>query len=301
MIIDPDKFHGTNEVAKKIKKALNNKESLALVRIGDGEARAVGHDLYNLYPSADRPFWLEYAGVQLPDELVRELVLSAIAKSDIVGFRPDRTRQEVEKILTHFNIEVDYMCSAGINWNLYESGLLYELIRDRRILLIGRLADTAAKILEEQGFNISGYEKLEGFYDLNRVFYSIKNSYSRFEIALVSAGIPSVVLCYWIADRLRKVAIDLGHIINKIIEPDFGSHKHGITVARWRYNKIPLNSYQPVLIKSNNSPRIYLYLYGFKHYIANKETLIVNNLDFMEPIILTPNIVKKIPDGPTIE
>jgi hypothetical protein len=300
--IDVNNFHSTIEVARKIQEALNNSQGLSLVRVGDGEARAIGHDMFNTYPSIEQLDWIDYAGIKLPDEIVRDMILIAIEKSDIVGFRPDRTRSEVERILTHFNKNLTYTCSAGINWDLYNQGLLYQLMRNKRILLVGRLSELAASVLRNQGFIVNQHIVLEGFYDLNRVYYYIKNSTNNFDIALISAGIPAVVLSYWIANRLGKVAIDLGHVVNKIIDSNFGPNKHTEAVIQWRYSqKCPIYPDEILLIKSPTNPKIYFYSYGYKHHIANVEIQRKYNLNFMAPIILPDNIIDKIPDGPVIK
>jgi hypothetical protein len=38
-----------------------------------------------------------------------------------------------------------------------------------------------------------------------------------FDIALVAAGIPAVILCYRIAGELGRVAIDFGHLADKLV------------------------------------------------------------------------------------
>ncbi|QTL97685.1 hypothetical protein GM661_06640 [Iocasia frigidifontis] len=304
-MINSNHFHNHKEVADKIRSALANHKGLSLVRIGNGEAIAIGHDLFNIYSSRKYAEWLEYAGIRLPDEIVRDMVLKAIAEADIVGFRPDATKEEaqLEKVLELFNIKTPYICTAVINWELYKNELLVDLFRDKRVFLVGRVAKEAAKIMKKQGFNITDTLELEGFYDLNRVFYYAKNKVDLYDVALISAGIPAVVLSYWIADRLKKVAIDFGHVMNYIVDNNFGPDQLAVAERKWKNNKkiIPLYFSNILLIKMENSSRIYLYLHGFKHAILNIPVMEKYNLNFMEPLILDENMIKRIPDGPEIK
>lgn len=54
-----------------------------------------------------------------------------------------------------------------------------------------------------------------GYADIPRVMQRIRKH--DFDLALVAAGIPAIVLCRHIADELGKVAIDFGHLANKLV------------------------------------------------------------------------------------
>jgi len=231
-------FHSLEEVTNKIQQSLDNKKGLSLVRIGDGEAFSMGYEMVAGYQSIMQGY--DYAGVPRANPQVRHLLLKAIQEADIVGLSDDRSvplcAPLIEKILEKHNINLDYICHARINWHLHGggSGPLYDLLKGKRVIIVGRLAQEAAPKMKQLGLKIVGTYPLEGINRLNSSYSRIHKDRRNFDVAIVSAGIPAVPLCVKLAKECNKVAIDFGHSINDLLQPGFNVKYLGETTLQWR-------------------------------------------------------------------
>lgn len=231
-------FRSLEEVVAKIRHALEKGEGLSLVRCGDGEAFSMGYELVPNYQSIMGVY--DYAGVPMASPIVRDNLIKSLILADIVGLSNNREvhlcAPLLEKILLSNDINLPFICNARINWELHSGGKgpLYPLLKGKRVLLVGRLAKTAAPKMMELGINVSRTLSLEGYNQLPTVFNNIKRFSNQFDVVIVSAGIPSVPLCVRIAKELNKVAIDFGHAVNDILMPGFCEANLVKTTADWR-------------------------------------------------------------------
>jgi hypothetical protein len=221
MKIDPSKFLTPSAVAERIEAALRFRRPFSLVRIGDGEALAMAQDSVLSLEEVQQQKFLRYAGVSIPDLKVRDELLAMIVKADIVGL-PDRWDLPyfsplVSKILTHYRIQLGNVCNCCINYQLHQAGLLFPLFKNRRLLLIGRRSRELAPVLKEYyGLSAIGKILIDNYRQVPSAMNQCGNN--SFDIAFVAAGIPAVTLCVKIASRFGKVALDLGHLADRIIE-----------------------------------------------------------------------------------
>jgi len=164
----------TAQVAERMAEALEKKEKLSIVRIGDGEALALCHDV--LIPTSKIEANLDYSGVQLPDPNTREILRQSIMAAEIVGLLPEERRVDIPKIFAHFKITTKAICSAYINWDLHGNGkgLLYPLLRDRRVYLVGRRAHEAVYHARQLDMNVVGFTGCEGIYDVEEAYAAIR-------------------------------------------------------------------------------------------------------------------------------
>ncbi len=221
MKIDPSKFLTPSLVAERIETALRFRRPFSLVRIGDGEALAIAQESVLPLEEIQCQKFLRYAGVLIPDLKARNELLAMIVKADIVGL-PDRWDLPyfsplVSEILTHYGIQLGSICDCCINYQLHQAGLLFPLFKNRRLLLIGRRSRELASVLKEYyGLMAVGKILIDNYRQIPSVITRC-GEYS-FDIAFVAAGIPAVTLCVKIASRFGKVALDLGHLSDRIIE-----------------------------------------------------------------------------------
>ncbi len=231
-------FRSTNEVANKIKYALDHKEGLSLVRCGDGEAFAMGYELVPNYQQVAKQY--DYAGIPSASPIIKNALLKSLSLADIVGLSDNSDvflcGPLLEQIIKRDRLVLPFICNARINWDLHDGGRgpLYRLLKGKRVLVVGRLAQQALPRMRRLGLTVVKALSLEGYNQLHPVYNAIK-SYSRsFDVALVAAGIPAVPLCVRIAKECNKVAIDFGHAINEVVAPGFNENHLRGTTEEWR-------------------------------------------------------------------
>ncbi|MBD2848617.1 hypothetical protein IDH44_25890 [Paenibacillus sp. IB182496] len=212
---------GGQEVLDALNGALDAGQPLSVVRLGDGELLTLAQDVVMAQEEvAEQGHFLGYAGVRLPDPEARNLLVHAVRHADIVGIPGQRLPNFQPLAFAAFRAHgIDYrelrMTLSTINYVLYLEGRLPELLRGRRILLIGNVAPALAEVLRGRGLAVSGaVAPVRGMDDVPRVMESIAEQ--DFDLALVAAGIAAVVLTQRIATELGKVAIDFGHLADAL-------------------------------------------------------------------------------------
>lgn len=202
---------------------------LSIVRLGDGELLALAHDtVLPLEHARAAGNFLPIAGMQLPDYAARGLLAEAVRKADIIGIPSSRLptfQGLLFPVLSYYGIDygpLDFTVST-INYALHEHGFLEALLRDKRVLVIGNRAGELARVLAGAQVHVAGViSPVNGFADIPRVL--AEASACSFDIALVASGIPAVVICQSIAERLGKVALDFGHLADKLVSGEMSYH-----------------------------------------------------------------------------
>jgi len=214
---------GAEEVRLELEKALAERQPLSVIRLGDGELLTLAQDCVisgSEVAAAGR--YLPYAGVDPPDLAARDLLAEAVRRADIVGVpvsrRPHFQPLLVDVMRTHgIDLRSKRLTVSTINYRLYDAGMLTGLMQGRRLLAVGNAAAGMAAALEAAGFSVAGVvSPVSGMADMNRVMEEIARI--DFELALVAAGIPAVVLAVRIASELGRSAIDFGHMANEIAD-----------------------------------------------------------------------------------
>lgn len=203
--------------------ALSLGRPFSLVRLGDGELLALAHDtVLTVEEARARGPFLSYAGIQLPDHLVRDHMAASLLAADLIGI-PESRHPNYQgllfPVLRHYGI--DYrslrLTSSTINYALNEQGYLMRVLQGRRVLIVGNKAAGLAQVLAIYGIQVSGcVGEVNGAADTNRVMNRIRELRGSFDIALVAAGIAAVILCPIIAQELGVAAVDFGHLANKL-------------------------------------------------------------------------------------
>jgi|CZCB01.1.fsa_nt_gi hypothetical protein len=211
------------EVYKLIKNALDKREKLSLVRIGDGEALTLAQQAVLPINEVKRNTFLSYAGVRIPDITGRDMLAASIRKADIIGVPLNPAPYFLPlflKACKAHGIDLNSLklTNACINYFLCNSGLLGALLTEGkpRVLVIGNKGKALANLLQGRGINISGIiSPVYGLKDVNRVVRIAKGQ--NFDIALSASGVAAVVICERIATGQKKVALDIGHVADMLI------------------------------------------------------------------------------------
>lgn len=211
-----------HEMAGHILGALDAQRPLSVVRLGDGELLTLAAD--TVLPGEQvqelAPF-LPYAGVPRSTPDIRAELAEAIRGADWIGVPISRAptfQGLLFPVLRHFGIDWSRLnlTSSTINYSLHHSGLLLPVVQGRRVLLIGSRAAELGGLLIGRGVHVTGIiGTVEGVADIPRVMQ--QTAEHSFDIALVAAGIPAVILCRRIAGELGRVAIDFGHLADKLV------------------------------------------------------------------------------------
>lgn len=216
---------GAPEVTGQIMNALNTKSPLSVIRLGDGELLTLAQDVVlNREQVRKEGHFLKYAGVQLPDLAARDQLVQAIGSADIVGIPKLRLPNFQPLAFSVFKAHgIDYrqlrLTLSTINYSIYMDGLLRGILANRRVLVVGNSAPQLSQVLSLSGIRVTGaVAPVEGMHDITRVMGEI--AARDFDIALVGAGIPAVVIVQRIATELGKVAVDFGHLADSFVNGD---------------------------------------------------------------------------------
>lgn len=214
-LIDPVQLY------QELEHALQHRIPMSVVRLGDGEMLMLAHDLVLSTDEANnRAPFLTYAGGQLPNHHARDVLAASIRRATVVGIPISRQRNYQELMYPAFQAHgIDYrqlrMTISTINYLLYETGYMQPLIEGREVLLVGNGAPALAEVLIARGIRVVGtVTPVHGCHDVDRVMGEVARH--SFDIALVAAGIPAVIITERIANELGRVAIDFGHLADVI-------------------------------------------------------------------------------------
>lgn len=205
----------TQQVAETFRQALEEKRPINHVNLGDGEiiflafGRSAGFEKWPS-PSDIEPYF-KY----ISDPTIRDAMLDGVLGSYIIGM-PARLYtgdwSEAEAFLNTFSIPTQRICDSYTGRLLHNTGLLYEILKDKRVCLLGNHVDNLVPFLENNHIEIGGQTEVNYFEDIPRV----QNYLSQidFDIAILSAGMPTLILSSWIRGTLGRCALDFGSAIN---------------------------------------------------------------------------------------
>ncbi len=203
------------QVAETFQHALEEKRPINHVNLGDGEiiflafGRSAG---FEKWPSpSDIDPYFKYVS----DSTIRDAMLDGVLGSDIIGM-PARLYtgnwSEAEAVLNSFSIPTQRICDSYTGRLLHNEGLLYEILKDKRVCLLGNHVGNLVPLLKKNHTEIVGQTEVNYFEDIPRV----KNYLSQidFDIAILSAGMPTLILSPWISRTLGRSAFDFGSAVN---------------------------------------------------------------------------------------
>lgn len=211
----------SSAVYHEIQAAVQARRPFSLVRLGDGELLTMAHGTVISEEEAIRrgPF-LPYAGVKLPNAGIGLGLAEAVRRAHLIGV-PESRHPSFQGLLSpvchHYGLDLRSfrLTSSTVNFALCQEKLLWPLLLGSRVLVIGNHAERLAQVLSQAGIEISGKVlPVQGTEDVER---SVDRAAGfDFDIALVSAGVAAVLICVQLAERLGKVALDFGHVADKL-------------------------------------------------------------------------------------
>ncbi|MGG3283044.1 GT-D fold domain-containing glycosyltransferase [Paenibacillus solani] len=209
------------EVAGKLKEALDSCSPLSVVRLGDGELLTLAQEMVlNEEEVQKEGHFLSYAGVSLPDLKARDMLAASVKNADIIGIPKMRMANFQPLGFSVFRAHgIDYrklqLTLSTVNYAMHLEGLLDGILAGRQVLVVGNAAPGLSRVLSDRGINVTGtVAPVEGMQDLSRTMDKIREC--QFDIALVGAGIPAVIITERIASELGKVAVDFGHLADSL-------------------------------------------------------------------------------------
>lgn len=213
----------TSEVYAELEAAIRDRAPYSVVRLGDGELMALAQDIViPAEQTAAQATFLPYAGVTPPDIASRNLLATAIRQATIVGV-PLSRRKQFQPLLYpvlrghHLDVRTMRLTTSTINYGLYQEGLLQRLLQGKNLLLIGNASPALAELMQSRGYRVTGViAPVRGMADIDRVVMEAGGV--DFDLALVAAGIPAVVIASRIAAELGRAALDFGHLADGIIK-----------------------------------------------------------------------------------
>ncbi len=213
-----------SEVATRIRSALKKRSPLSLIRLGDGELLTLAQEVVMSEEEVRKEgHFLSYSGVNLPDIAARNMLVRAIRKADLIGIPklrlPNFQPLAFSVLKAH---RIDYrklkLTLSTINYALNLEGYLRGILAGYRVLIVGNSAPALSKVFQDSGIHVTGVvSPVNGIGDIPRVMNEISAACD-FDIALVGAGIPAVIIVQRIASELGKVAIDFGHLANSLVQ-----------------------------------------------------------------------------------
>ncbi|WP_419874300.1 GT-D fold domain-containing glycosyltransferase [Candidatus Pristimantibacillus sp. PTI5] len=215
------------QVLRSIKHALDNHQPFSMVRIGDGENIVMAQKSVWSTRKVLKELWAKKAnrgkkGVRLPNLKLRNEMVRSIKKANIVGilvpgdkrtFAPKRVKRPLtNKIFRYYKLKPRYTCDAVVNRFLAGRKEFWDVLRGRRVLIITREAERLKKILQKEPYrmNIAGTIVFSDYKQMSSALKQVEAMKDKFDIALLSCGVNSVVLAPEIARLTRKVAMDFG-------------------------------------------------------------------------------------------
>lgn len=214
-------LNSPTHVYHQIKSALEQHLPFSLVRLGDGELLTLAHNtVISTDEAKRRGAFLPYAGVQLPDAGASAMLIEAIKRADYIGI-PESRHPSYQGLLFPVlkHAQIDYrklkLTTSTINYALNEQGYLHPILSSSSLLLIGNQVEGLSHILARQGYRIAGMiTPVNGTQDVASIVEQA--SHFEFDLAFVSAGVAAVAICTGIASKMGKVALDMGHMANKL-------------------------------------------------------------------------------------
>lgn len=215
------------QLLRTIKQAMKAKLPLSVARVGNGEnivlAQYVILKEKRFMKTGTARKWPDHgSGVKLPDTNVRDEVIEALKKVDLVGILPyddERIktkskfkRELTDKVFQYYHYTPKLTFDAVAFRDLLMTRSFWKLMRGKRIVILSKWGEDFRKQTKSSskqwGFKIVKTVPIENYYGIPQALGQLENI--SFDVALLAAGVGSIVLSQQIAERFNKVAIDVG-------------------------------------------------------------------------------------------
>jgi hypothetical protein len=222
----------SGEIMDRILECLEKQRSLSIVSVGQTEAVVLGQDQFHTDPilknfqghfkrekkiankGIQEGFY--HRGIRFPNPIAQMEGIAAVNTADIIGYNTieENSKEITERVFSIYNIEPNEYFEANIRRVFMKSQKekFEAILRNRKVLLIGSLAEKAKKGLEERyselGIQVVGALPIYSYEDIPTIKKQLKTI--DFDICFLGAGINALILAPYIASRYGKIAFDIG-------------------------------------------------------------------------------------------
>lgn len=237
------------QLMERILESLNEQKPCSIVSVGQTEAVVMGQDMFKSDPILQGfQFHLQreteiankavkegfyHRGIRFPNPQAQQEVLEAVKAADIIGYNTleVNAKKITERVFSLYNIKLNNFFEANIRRVFMKSQeeKFKQILKNRKVLLIGSLAPQAMHSLNEQyskelNCKIVGAIPIYEYEDIPKVKKELNNF--TFDICFLSAGVNAVILAPYIAQTFGKVAFDIGSgmktfITNEVVTDSF--------------------------------------------------------------------------------
>lgn len=210
----------TDDVLAMVERAINLQQAYSLARFGHGEIAEMSWDT-NPHFSYLMEYYRDYAGITIPAREIKPMLIEAWKTASTCGVLPsweDKTGAEKSlPVFKSIEIKPKSLCSAFINYEIHEKPLFWSLLKNQKVIIVGRRASQAVPIFTANGISVVGTVALNNIEDLEAAYQDLIAK-DEWDIAIISAGIPATILAPRLAGVTNKIALDVGHALDLIID-----------------------------------------------------------------------------------
>jgi hypothetical protein len=221
----------SGQLMDRILDALGKKEPLSIISVGQTEAFVMAQytiyseDVFMKHPESRKANKNEkLRGIHFPNVKARDEAVEATRNADIIGYNTifESYKELAEKVFNAYDIKPEFIFEANIRRVIIfsQKGKFKEMLRGRKILLIGSQAKNARGALIKKWQNKLGFKIVDTIpiYHYEEI-PQVKEEIARndFDLCLLGAGINAVILAPYIARTLGKVAFDIGFGMESLI------------------------------------------------------------------------------------
>lgn len=214
----------SGQLMDKIIYALEKKEPLSVISIGITESFVMAqYTIYSEKEFMNHPEAIvanegsTLRGIRFPNVKARDEAVDAVRNADIVGYNTIIVpyRKLAKQVFKAYDLNPKFVFEAYIRRVivLSQKEKFAEMLRGRKILLIGSQAKNARETLDKDladklGFEIVDAIPIYAFEEIPKVKMQIDRN--DFDLCLLGAGINAVILAPYIVKTYGKVAFDIG-------------------------------------------------------------------------------------------
>ncbi|WP_234117234.1 GT-D fold domain-containing protein [Clostridium hydrogenum] len=207
-----------DEVLDAITSSLNLKKPYSLVRFGHAEMAVLS---YKFYRNPGFEYYYKYDGITELSENITLRLSNSFRNANLVGMtnHTPKDNKLLKDIMNYYKLSFPVVCNAWINEEMRKSEDFFDILRTRKVVIVGRRAKEAAEKFRGLGVNVVSNIGHEGFDQIPMTMKAISDM-PDFDIALISAGVPATIMCPEVAKMTGKVAIDFGSAIDVLVDGD---------------------------------------------------------------------------------
>ncbi len=237
-------FLNMEDVLHLLTKSIDKKEPCSMVRLGDAHNLILAQEkIISINELLNLDYVKRYSerkdtGIEFPNLEARDMMLGSIKKTTILGIFPyndDRIvspdwmkRPLTDKVLSVYNIKPKKLCDVCINREMPPLKEFWNVMKNKRVLIISAAAISFAKLLKTEVFKpynlrVTGTLPLTDFKEIPAVLKQVSNY--RFDCILLAAGINANIIGPELAQRYSTTVINFGSCIRFMLAGKTGPGK----------------------------------------------------------------------------